>query len=123
MNAEKVNLLEIFSGDDDGILIEFRNPANDQAVDISSFTDIVFTLRDKKFKKILEKSLGVGGIVFVTDGTDGQATIVLETRDTHNLKGEYIYDVQFIDASGVTSTGVKSFLIIKEDVTISTTGA
>ncbi len=115
------NILKIMSGDNDGLPIECRNPDNEVAVDISSFAEIEFTVQDKKGRMLINKKLtdvGAGvGIKFVTDGSDGQATIYITKQDTHNLKGIYDYDLQFTDASGIITTPVKSFIIVKKDIT------
>lgn len=117
---KRLNILEIMSGDDDGIPGVYLNPENDETVDCSGFTEIIFTVRDKKGRKVITKTYTGGGIIWDTDyagdGTDGRFKVVLAARDTANLKGTYRYDLQFNDGSNIT-TPVKAFILIKEDIT------
>ena len=113
----KTNIIEMVSGDDDGIPSVCLNPVNDQPIDISSFPEIIFTVRDKKKKVLIQKKLSLNTIIYVTDGTDGQLTILITKQDTHNLKGVFKYDLQFSDTGGVDTTPVRAFIKIKEDET------
>ena len=113
----KINVIEMISGDTAPISIECKNPENDQPIDISAsnFTNIIFTVSNKN-KILIQKSIG-SGISYVTDGTDGRLTITLDTHDTTNLKGIYSYDMQFESVGSAITTPVKSFFVVKEDIT------
>ena len=114
----KINILQVPSGDDKGIPIICKNPANNQPIDISGFNEIVFTARDKKMRIVIEKKLSLGGIEFDTDGTDGLAILQFQKQDTHNLKSVYAYDLEFTDAvTNKKETVVDSFIVVKEDKT------
>ena len=120
--SKRINILQIISGDDETIPVVYLNPENDLAVDVSSFTEIIFTVRDKKNnRKLIEKKLSTSGIEYDSDyagdGTDGRLVINIAKKDTHNLDGIFKYDLQFTDSTGAIKTPVRAFILIKEDIT------
>lgn len=118
--SKKMNLLEIVAGNKISIPFVYLNPENDQGVDVSGFTEIILTVRDKRGRRLIEKKLTTNGIIWDTDyngdGTDGRGLVVFVERDTKNLVGIYAYDLYFYDGTNKTRP-VKSFMNIMEAVT------
>ena len=118
-----VNILQTNSGDTEPLPGTALNPANNQPIDISNLvlSEMIWTVRDKKKRKLIQKKLSTGGIVLdpsVTPaGPNGIYSVILLDRDTHNLKGTFKYDLQVTRTNGVISTVIKSFIRINEDIT------
>lgn len=114
---KKLNLLEVVAGDTRGIPGVLLNPETETGVDCSGFTEMIFTARDKRGRKVIEKKLSLSGIIwdtdYVGDGTDGRYKLVFAERDTKNLKGIYKYDLEVDDGTS-KDTPVRSFILIKE---------
>jgi hypothetical protein len=110
------NVLTLFSGDDEPLKLEFKAP-DESPVDLlnAGVQDIQFSVKDDSNRELIYKSLGIGDIVYVTDGTDGLCNIIIDQDDTASLNGVYQYDIQ-IKISDRISTITKSYINIKEDV-------
>ena len=117
----EVNVLKVYSGDDEPLRMEFRAP-NDSPIDLVSagVQDIQFTVKDDNGNELIHKSLLTGGIVYVTDGTDGLLDIGFFQDDTFSLEGTFEYDIQ-IRRNDLISTVVKSFITIVQDINERTT--
>lgn len=119
----QVNILDVVSGDTEPIPGQALNPVNNQPIDISSnvLNEIIFTVRDKKGRKLIQKKLSTGGIVLdpsvAPAGSNGVYSIILLDRDTYNLKGTFKYDLEVTRISGIVSTPIRSFIKINEDQT------
>lgn len=110
-----VNVIEIISGDTKNIKLNFVDE-NDLPVDLSGVSNIRFTVRDEYDNIIIQKSLSESNIN-ITNALQGEAEIIIDASDTFNLMGVYKYDIE-IEIGNSIITPVKSFFVIKEDITI-----
>ncbi len=114
----RINVLNVTSGDNSPLIIEFRD-VNENTVDISSFSKIEFTVKDKRNRELIYKSLANLGLVYDTDGTDGRVRILILPEDTHSLDGNYNYDIQItrdVGGTDVVSTLANSFFVVRKDI-------
>ena len=114
----RINILNIMSGDNSPLIIEFRD-VNENPVDISSFSEIEFAVKDNRDRELIYKSLTNLGLVYDTDGTDGRIRILILPQDTHSLDGNYKYDIQItrdVGGNDVISTLTKSFFVVRKDI-------
>ena len=76
---------DIYAGDDVTPIFTLAN-ASGVAIDISSVSEITWTAqRDMDSAAVLTKTKTGGGIVFVTDGSDGKFQVVISGSDTAGL--------------------------------------
>jgi hypothetical protein len=97
----------IYRGDDANPIFTVRN-ASGQVVDISTVSQIVWSAQRNMLEAVaVTKSMSTGGVVFVTNGTDGQFRVLLNPPDTSPLDGFYIHRGIITDSfSNVTSVEV-----------------
>lgn len=94
----------IYAGDDVTPIFTLTN-ASGAAIDISSVQEITWTVqRDLNSPVILTKLKSGGGVVFITDGTDGKFKAIATRTDTASLDDYYIHQATITDASGNVST-------------------
>jgi len=117
----EVNVLKIYSGDDEPMRVEFRAP-DDTPIDLltADIQYIQFSVKDKSGRELIYKSFLGGKILYTTDGTDGLVDIYLLQDDTFSLEGDFEYDIQLKKDDRI-STAVKSFFSIIKDVNERTT--
>ena len=71
------------------------------AVDISAVMDISWTAKlDATSAALVTKTKLTGGIVFVTDGTDGKFQVNILGTDTQDLSGYYIHEASLTQVDG-----------------------
>lgn len=94
----------LYAGDA-GTLTFTVKDQNGTVVDISTVTDILWTASlIATDAAVLTKKKSLGGISFVTNGTDGQFKVTILKTDLTTLKGYYYHAAQTVDASGNPST-------------------
>lgn len=94
----------IYAGNDVTPIFSLTNAAG-TPIDISSVTEITWTAqRDLSSAAVLTKLKSTGGIVFVTDGTNGQFKVIISSGDTASLDDFYIHEATITDSSNKTST-------------------
>jgi hypothetical protein len=93
-----------YAGDAVAPVVTVLDPAGN-ALDISTATEIVWNLKSApQVAPALEKRFTLGGIAFVTDGTDGRFQVAVQTGDTANLAGRWKQQAEIFDAAGAQST-------------------
>lgn len=95
----------IYAGDDAAPIITVYD-SSDVALDISTVTDITWTMRRSLSTAVIltkKKSIS-SGITFVNTGTDGQFQINLTATDTTSLSGYYLHQATLTDAFGKVTT-------------------
>jgi hypothetical protein len=105
--------LELPRGNSLDLPLAFLQENGIDPVDLSAVgIKVWFTMRtrpanaiDDADPPVLQKTLAGGGIVFVTNGINGQAKIVLAPTDTAALpQNSYFYDVQLKATDGKITT-------------------
>lgn len=74
-------------------------------VDISGASEIAFSIyRSFSTAAVLTKLKSGGGVVFITNGTDGKFQPLLIPVDTATLSGNYVYAAKITDGAGNVAT-------------------
>lgn len=108
----------MFRGDDITFEITVKD-VNSVAVDITGGT-MVFSAKENanETTALITKTSATASEITFTDATNGVAQIYLVPADTRDLKAQdYLYDVQFTQASGTKHTLLKAKLTLFDDVT------
>lgn len=83
----------------------YSDTANTTPLNLSTVLEITWTAqRDLSSAPVITKTKTGGGIVFVTDGSNGQVRINGLASDSQPLSGYYIIQLSIIDALSNTST-------------------
>ena len=102
-----------YRGDDNTISLEFTQ--DDVAVDIDGWT-IFFTIKRNLDADDDDADLAKE-VTDHTDAGEGETEIVLTDTETNGLSGDYYYDIQYKDDSGLIKTVLKGTIEFVEDVT------
>jgi hypothetical protein len=75
------------------------------AVDISTVTDITWTMRQEgSSTALITKTKSGAQITFVTSGTDGKFQVAILAADTMGLSGYYLHEASITDNTGKITT-------------------
>ena len=96
--------------------MNFTKQSDGSKIDLTGAT-LTFTMKkddtDPDVDAVIQKDL-----VIQSPATDGQAILTLTPIDTDQDTGDYVYDIQLVDATSSVSTILKESIAIKQDVTI-----
>lgn len=113
------NDISLFRGDDKTYRLTVTDKQY-EPINLSTYNVLTFTVKvegDDPIPLIQKKSTISGEIDIVVDPVN-QCLIYLEPEDTATLcPGDYVYDVEGIDASAKTRTLVKAVFTVEQDVT------
>jgi hypothetical protein len=113
------NLSNIFRGDSQSYTFTFTDKEA-KPIDISAWTVwLTFKddINDSDEDAVIQKVNSPGSH---SDSTAGKTSFILTAEDTNTLQGKYYYDVQVKKGDGGISTVRSGFLLVKVDVTRST---
>jgi len=101
-------------GDDHTFTLIFKN-SDGNRLDITGYT-IFFTLKesisDPDTEAIIEKN-----VTSHIDPVQGLTAVIITNAETDELKGNYYYDMQYLDTSGKILTYIKGEIQFDKDVT------
>jgi len=105
--------LSVYRGDDKTWNLNFTD-ANDDPIDLTGAT-VFFTVKVNKTDKDSDAIISKDQASHV-DAVNGQTTIVLTNSDTDVKIGNYYYDIQLVDTSGIVTTIVVGAFRVNQDV-------
>ncbi len=105
--------IEVYRGDSATLSLHIVDNDGDD-YDLTNVDEIVFTIREHEDDDlILEKKMSEGQIV-ITDATSGECDIIIESGDTQDLAGCYVYDVEIRESGNIITVAKDKINIIKE---------
>jgi hypothetical protein len=110
----------MYAGDTKHIIVTVKDDAGN-LVDLSEVQAVRFSMAQApsgraryNAQPIVKKHIGSG--VDMTDGSSGKITITISPADTENICGEYLFEVEVVDAVGDVATIVSDSIIIKPTI-------
>ena len=106
--------LSIFRGDDKTWTLNFKDSSS-VAIDITGAT-VFFTVKENKADSDNDALIKKDQSSHV-DAVNGQTKITLTNSDTNIRVGNYHYDFQLVDSTGLVTTVLSGILKITQDIT------
>jgi len=109
--------ISAYRGDDKTWNLNFTD-ADGNAIDLTGST-IFFTVKSNKTDQDSDAVISKDQSSHV-DAVNGQTQIVLTNSDTNIKIGNYYYDFQLVDSTGLVTTVLSGIFKIKQDITVRT---
>ena len=113
--AETYNIPTIIKGDTFRAL-KFTVTLNSVALDLTGYTIECKFRKNAKTGKLIKSIDTTSGITLTTPAS-GVFTIDAFDLGADFVAGNFYYDVQFTDTSGIITTFIKGFMKVEQDVT------